>query len=74
MQRDNPEPITVPAAGYELCYECEGKRICLYCRGHGELANGTRCSTCHGDARCIVCNGAGELPEGSEKNAEGASR
>ena len=73
MQSDNPEPVTVPSAGYELCYECDGKRICIYCRGRGQLANGNQCSTCHGDGRCIVCNGAGELPEGSEKAANEAT-
>jgi RecJ-like exonuclease len=73
MQSDTPEPVTAPSPGYELCYECDGKRICIYCRGRGKLTNGKRCSTCYGDGKCIVCNGAGELPEGTEKAVDEAS-
>ena len=40
MQSDTPEPVTAPSPGYELCYECDGKRICIYCRGRGKLTNG----------------------------------
>ena len=74
MQAEKLEPVTTPGPGAELCYECDGKRICIYCRGRGKLSNGNQCSTCHGDGRCIVCDGAGELPIGSEKSADEASR
>lgn len=68
------EPVVTPAPGDEICYECDGKRICIWCSGRGELANGKRCGTCYGDGLCIVCRGVGELPEGTEKAAKEASR
>lgn len=74
MPTEQPEPLITPAPGYELCYECDGKRFCIFCRGRGVLANGSRCNTCYGDGKCIVCNGAGELTIGSEKAATEASR
>ena len=74
MAIEKPEPVTMHAPGNELCYECDGTRICIYCRGRGEVAGGRRCSTCTGDGRCIVCNGSGELLRGSPKVANDASR
>lgn len=58
---EQPTPITTPEAGYELCYECDGKRVCWLCHGDQVLPNGERCGQCTGRGWCIVCGGAGEL-------------
>jgi hypothetical protein len=65
-QRPIPHPVTAPDFGMELCYECEGKRICWACDGQGAMSDGKRCFTCAGRGWCIVCNGAGQLREGTK--------
>lgn len=66
------EPITTPPAGEELCYECDGKRVCWSCHGRGARLSGARCGQCVGRGWCIVCNGAGTLPEGTEASVDKA--
>lgn len=62
--------IVTPDAGMELCYECDGEGVCLYCRGAG-VENAKRCIA--GGGECIVCAGAGQLSIGSEARADAAS-
>jgi len=62
---EQPEPIPTPEPGYELCYECDGKRRCWLCSGDQVLASGDRCGECTGRGWCIVCGGAGELVAGA---------
>src|SRR5215468_12494295 len=71
---DRSAPLTTPDAGYELCYECEGKRVCWSCHGAGRRRNGDICNTCAGRGLCIVCNGDGQLPAGTEASVDGRSR
>lgn len=58
---DANSPILNPDEGYELCYECDGKRVCWLCHGDQVLPNGERCGQCTGRGWCIVCGGAGQL-------------
>jgi len=67
---DRSKPLTVPDAGYELCYECDGSRLCWSCKGTGRI-DGERCGHCVGRGLCIVCNGDGELPAGTEAEIDG---
>ena len=55
-----PDPVTTPSPGYEVCYECRGERVCLVCRGAKTLA-GKRCANCSGQGVCIVCEGEGQI-------------
>ncbi len=66
MVDQTPPPVAVPDEGFELCYECDGKRVCWSCHGAGQRRNGERCHTCAGRGLCIVCNGAGQLPLGTD--------
>jgi RecJ-like exonuclease len=66
MPTDRSLPVTVPDAGYELCYECDGERLCLFCHGKGRLSDGERCYQCAFTGRCIVCNGDGQLVAGTK--------
>lgn len=59
------EKPEVPLPSHELCYECDGERVCWSCRGAGRMSDGERCNSCTGRGRCIVCDGEGELPAGS---------
>jgi hypothetical protein len=63
---DLTKPLTQADSGYELCYECDGSRLCWSCRGAGRRSNGDRCNTCAGRGLCLVCNGGGELPIGTK--------
>jgi hypothetical protein len=56
-------PIVHARPGAELCYQCDGRRICWLCAGAGTFAEDV-CGECRGDQWCITCRGAGELPEG----------
>ncbi len=58
-------PLTTPEPGYELCYECDGRRVCWLCHGKQILPSGERCGECVGRGLCIVCGGAGQLSAGS---------
>ena len=58
------QTVEQPDHGMELCYECEGEKRCIMCRGEGEIA-GRPCGFCGKQKRCIVCNGAGQLTEGT---------
>ena len=58
-------PITIADEDCELCYECDGARVCWSCHGVGTRANGSRCNTCVGRGLCLVCNGDGQLPAGT---------
>lgn len=58
-------PIVSPDPGYELCYECDGDRLCWSCRGSGTRKDGRQCSDCTGRGLCIVCDGEGQLVVGS---------
>jgi hypothetical protein len=60
-----PAPLTTPDNGYEICYECDGKRVCWSCGGAGVRDSGRRCNTCTGSGWCIVCGGAGQLQAGA---------
>ena len=64
------EPLTAPSPGHELCYQCGGMRICIFCHGTGALVDGRRCSECWGDSWCVACGGAGELPAGTAQRLE----
>jgi hypothetical protein len=66
MNKLTLEKIDEPEPGMELCYECEGERVCIMCQGTGTLG-GRRCVSCGGARRCIVCRGAGQLPMGTYK-------
>ena len=62
-------PLTTPDPGFEVCYECDGYRVCWACGGEGKMLDGSRCHTCAGRGSCIVCNGAGQLPLGTAASA-----
>jgi hypothetical protein len=68
---DRSAPVTTPDPGYELCYECEGKRLCWSCHGEGRRRSGDVCNTCAGRGLCLVCNGDGQLPAGTEASVDG---
>jgi len=70
---DRSKPLTQPDAGYELCYECDGSRLCWSCNGKGRLGDGERCYTCVGRGLCIVCNGDGELLLGAKAEVDAVS-
>lgn len=71
-QRDQvPAPISTPGPGLEICYECEGSRLCWACQGDGKLINGQQCHTCAGRGACMVCNGVGQLPSGTGRAVGG---
>ena len=55
------EPLTKPQQGFELCYDCDGSKLCLWCRGSGQI-NKKRCNSCFGAGWCSICGGAGEWP------------
>jgi hypothetical protein len=68
---DRSAPVTTPDPGHELCYECEGKRLCWSCCGEGRRSNGDVCHTCASRGLCLVCNGDGQLPAGTEASVDG---
>jgi hypothetical protein len=57
-------PVVHARPGAELCYQCDGRRVCWLCAGAGTFAEDV-CGECRGDQWCITCSGAGELPEGT---------
>jgi hypothetical protein len=63
------EPVTDAGAGQELCYECDGKRVCWACGGAGTLKDRS-CGYCAGERWCIVCRGKGTVPEGAHVRAK----
>ena len=70
MNDDRALPITEPDEGFELCYECKGKRICWVCEGTGVDARGRRCISCGYTGHCIVGRGAGQHPLGTEARVD----
>jgi len=66
-------PVTSPDSGQEICYECEGKRVCWSCNGAGTRRNGEICFQCGGSGRCIVCAGSGQVPHGTAARLDARS-
>jgi len=60
-----PDPVVDPGPGFELCYECDGSRVCWSCEGAGRHGD-ERCNSCHGDGKCFVCLAVGRLEEGAK--------
>ena len=60
------ERLRAADPGYELCYECRGKRVCWSCEGNGRFDDEI-CNECHAFRWCIVCRGGGQLSEGTAK-------
>ncbi len=57
------EPLTTPDPGYEICHDCDGKRVCRMCHGR-RMIGGKRCVLCGGAGICSECEGAGQLRKG----------
>ncbi len=55
------EPLKEPREGFELCYDCDGSKACLWCGGDGNVGD-KRCQCCNGGGWCSVCGGLGEWP------------
>jgi len=59
----------LPGSGVELVDDCDHE--CPFCRGRGEVANGSICPVCNGrkmvhvappSVRCAFCGGQGQMP------------
>lgn len=70
IKNENTTPYVAPQPQqvWVNCFDCQGRRICIYCNGDGwdfvtngsnEIISSQQCPICHGNKMCIRCGGTG---------------